>query len=236
MQLRGLMITGLTLMLVVGPAAAAPSHFSEATVHLPAGVLSQKSILALLLLLISHEEQEVHATLEALYESQYVSTAMEDRGDIERYLTNVMAARYKSTSSRTVFATMMKFQGLITLSFREPGHASSSNLRQGMIQVISTLPRASVDQFANKAGDWLTFLRDSLSRSGELSMIELQSLVSQRQRAIQLATNLLAALDEATKRVVSNMGDESAPAASTKTSKGGTAEQPSCPPCGCSCH
>ena len=63
-------------------------------------------------------------------------------------------------------------------------------------------------------------------------MIQLQNLVSQRQLAIQLTTNLLVVLADSARQVISNMGDESAPAASTKTSKGGGAEQPSCPPCG----
>jgi hypothetical protein len=42
--------------------------------------------------------------------------------------------------------------------------------------------------------------------SGQLDMIRLQSIMSARQTAIQLATNLVSALGESTKSIVSNIG------------------------------
>jgi len=48
-------------------------------------------------------------------------------------------------------------------------------------------------------------LQDSLSKDGELSMIELQSLVSQRQLAIQLTTQLMSAEAEGKRAIVANI-------------------------------
>ena len=41
---------------------------------------------------------------------------------------------------------------------------------------------------------------------GELHMIDLQSLMSQRQLAIQLTTNMLRAMNDATRTIVGNIG------------------------------
>jgi hypothetical protein len=48
-------------------------------------------------------------------------------------------------------------------------------------------------------------VKDSDSGS-QLDMIHLQSIMSARQTAIQLSTNLVAALAESTKAIVSNIG------------------------------
>jgi hypothetical protein len=45
-----------------------------------------------------------------------------------------------------------------------------------------------------------------LSRVAELYMIELQSLVSQRQLAVQLTTRLLQMLNEMSKQIIGNLG------------------------------
>ena len=45
-----------------------------------------------------------------------------------------------------------------------------------------------------------------LSRGAELYMIELQSLVSQRQLAVQLTTRLLQMLNEMSKQIIGNLG------------------------------
>ena len=47
-------------------------------------------------------------------------------------------------------------------------------------------------------------LQDSLSKDGELSMIQLQSIVSQRQLAVQMTTQLLSTMSETSKQVVNN--------------------------------
>jgi len=44
------------------------------------------------------------------------------------------------------------------------------------------------------------------SRGAELYMIELQSLVSQRQLAVQLTTRLLQMLNEMSKQIIGNLG------------------------------
>jgi hypothetical protein len=64
---------------------------------------------------------------------------------------------------------------------------------------------------AHDENQWQGFIggvkavQDSLTKSGEIAMIELQSVVSQRQLAIQLSTQLMAAVNEGSKSVVSNI-------------------------------
>jgi hypothetical protein len=43
-------------------------------------------------------------------------------------------------------------------------------------------------------------------RDGELNMIHLQSIMSQRQAALQLTTNILTSLDRSTRSVINNLG------------------------------
>ncbi len=65
---------------------------------------------------------------------------------------------------------------------------------------------------AMDATSWQTFVsaqlktvQDSLSKDGELSMIQLQSMVSQRQLCIQLTTQVMQTLHETKKTVVGNI-------------------------------
>jgi hypothetical protein len=54
--------------------------------------------------------------------------------------------------------------------------------------------------------DYLGTLNKQLESSAQLEMIKLQSLMSDRQTAIQLSTNLVSALGDSTKSIASNVG------------------------------
>jgi len=56
-----------------------------------------------------------------------------------------------------------------------------------------------------KSKDYLDNILGQLESAAQMNMIQLQSLMSARQTAISLATNLLAKLDESTKKVVDNI-------------------------------
>lgn len=49
-------------------------------------------------------------------------------------------------------------------------------------------------------------MQSALNRDGEMQMLELQSLVSQRQQALQLCTNLLSTMNQSAMSVVQNVG------------------------------
>ncbi|MET0593810.1 MAG: hypothetical protein ABW133_13995, partial [Polyangiaceae bacterium] len=49
-------------------------------------------------------------------------------------------------------------------------------------------------------------LQSDLNSNAELDMIHLQSLMSQRQTAIQLTTNILQSLNEQANKIVANIG------------------------------
>lgn len=65
--------------------------------------------------------------------------------------------------------------------------------------------RVTPEQIAEGIDD-LKRVQSDLNANSELNMIELQSLVSQRQMAVQLCTNLLAKLDEGQMAIVRNVG------------------------------
>lgn len=62
-----------------------------------------------------------------------------------------------------------------------------------------------------KGTEWQTYIggvktvQDGLTKDSELSMIQLQSVVSQRQLAVQMTTQLLQTMHESSKQVVSNI-------------------------------
>ncbi len=63
----------------------------------------------------------------------------------------------------------------------------------------------SKEQWAGYLGDVHSMI-DDVSGSAEINMIQLQSIMSQRQTAVQLTTSMLAKFDEGVKSVVSNIG------------------------------
>lgn len=68
----------------------------------------------------------------------------------------------------------------------------------------SKIAGATAEEWARKVNDFKTS-QDSLSKDNELSMIQLQSIISQRQLAIQLTTQMMAAMHDAKKGIVANI-------------------------------
>jgi hypothetical protein len=65
---------------------------------------------------------------------------------------------------------------------------------------------SSFQDFKTAALDRIDAAKQTLSQGSELGMIGLQSLMSQRQTAIQLTTNLVQAMGESLKTVAGNVG------------------------------
>lgn len=220
---------------------AAPKGAAESTIHLPSG-LSQGSVLGILLLLVSQEDEALRPALQALYESGFVSTELATGRDVERYVAEYFAARYKGAVSRPVFAALMSYQRMVTKELRRPGRTLPAGLQLATVRVAAELRGPALVQFEEKAKDWLGFVRTTLqlTKDAELDMIQLQTLVSQRQMALQMTTNLIAALGDAMKQIAANMGSSSPPQSQSSPSDGSSTggaggSAPSCPGCGCSC-
>jgi len=49
-------------------------------------------------------------------------------------------------------------------------------------------------------------VQDSLTKDGELAMIQLQSVVSQRQLCVQMTTQMMMTMNESSKQILSNLG------------------------------
>ncbi len=64
----------------------------------------------------------------------------------------------------------------------------------------------TVDQFKGDTVDAIHNIQQNISSSAELSMINLQSLMSQRQEAIQLSTNLVQSLGDQCNKIADNVG------------------------------
>jgi hypothetical protein len=66
--------------------------------------------------------------------------------------------------------------------------------------------KMSIDSFKAATQDAVKGLQQDISSSAELSMINLQSLMSQRQEAIQLSTNLVQSLGDQCNKIADNVG------------------------------
>ncbi len=64
----------------------------------------------------------------------------------------------------------------------------------------------SVDEMKALSSDAVANIQKDLNSGAELSMINLQSLMSQRQQAIQLATNLVQSLGDQCNKIAENVG------------------------------
>jgi hypothetical protein len=94
------------------------------------------------------------------------------------------------------------------------GYYSSSSSTPGMPPNGSSPPsgvRADQDgTFGSDElkgfSDTLSGINNNLNNSAELGMISIQSLMSQRSTAIQLATNIMQSLDDGTSKIAGNIG------------------------------
>lgn len=98
------------------------------------------------------------------------------------------------------------------LSTIKTGQAKLSPVVQTMLQIdqqrgitVETPPILSAGQIKGLT-DTLSQVTSSESSSAELNMINLQSLMSQRQTAVELTTNMMQTLDDTLSKVVANVG------------------------------
>jgi len=94
------------------------------------------------------------------------------------------------------------------------GSATRANLQQQKDNALKDFDTGDKDgknkgidgptaiQYANAVSD----LSSSLNREGEMEMIQLQSLMSQRQTALQMCSNMVASLGETSKAIASKIG------------------------------
>jgi hypothetical protein len=223
----------LSLGVGVSPSAAPLS--GRAAISIPRNSLSQDSVLGILLLLISQEDAKLRMALESLYESQFISSNLETRKDVERYLGGVLAYQFQDQVSGDLFAVMMQYLRLIMQEAREDRKISRSQLRTETVRIGRGLEDDELEQFRERGTAWLTRLQASLAKVGnaELEMLQMQSLVSKRQRAIELMGTLSATLEESVRRLANMEPPPDEPSSSTTTSKD---PESHCPACGCDCH
>jgi hypothetical protein len=83
------------------------------------------------------------------------------------------------------------------------GLADPAKVTKEMI-VPDNIPGGDVQEWARKVNDYKS-VQDNLSKDNELSMIQLQAIISQRQLAVQLTTQMMAAMHDASKGIVANI-------------------------------
>lgn len=203
------LIAGLGAALAPAVEAAAPPDrvalFAKAR-------LGRENVLGLLLLLLSRELAKMHEAMEALYEAGYISTASGGNGSVDRILAGAMAARYGDATG-DLFAALMEYQKMVSREAREDRRLSGARLAGDTARIAARLGPEDRVRFWTHARDWLEFMARCVGGldDAELEMLELQELVSQRQRALQMTASLIAALDEAARQVASNIGGGGAP-------------------------
>jgi hypothetical protein len=86
------------------------------------------------------------------------------------------------------------------------GGRSSSHVAEHARDVAETAAKAPTkDAWASLIGD-VQQLREDISSNAELRMMQLQSLMSQRQTAVQLVTNIMAKFDQTLASIVAKIG------------------------------
>lgn len=202
------------------PVPAASPRAASGSLQLPRQ-LSSDNVLAILLLLLSREDAEMRPALRALYEASYISTEPSGGKALERYVTQTYLAPYKDDVTGSVFAALMAYQKLIAAEMREDRRLMMAQLRASTVRIAGELPAPALAQFVEKAGAWLQTLDAALRATGdgELVMLQLQELISQRSRAIALVTSLMQSLHDAARQVAANLGP-SPPTQSEGSSRG----------------
>jgi hypothetical protein len=83
------------------------------------------------------------------------------------------------------------------------GLADPAKVTEAML-VRGNIKGGDAAEWARRVNDYKG-VQDSLSKDNELSMIQLQAIISQRQLAVQLTTQMMAAMHDATKGIVANI-------------------------------
>jgi len=87
-----------------------------------------------------------------------------------------------------------------------PAWAALDSYEKNSIDTIDTSKDLSVDSFNSTVVGGLNSIQKDLNASSELSMINLQSLMSQRQSAVQMCTNLVQSLGDQMNKIAQNIG------------------------------
>lgn len=204
--------------------------------------LPQESVIGLLLLALSEELDKLQEALEALYEAGYISTASGGDRATARILAGVMALRYGQGASDDLMAAMMEYTKMVAREAREDRLSSGGRLVGATRRIASGLGDQERAQFSTDMRDWVGFLGRCVGglKDAELEMIQMQGLVGQRQRVLQLTAKLIAAIEAAAKQTAGNGGGGAGAGSESGSlaSGGGAGSAPDtggCPPCGCSC-
>ncbi len=134
----------------------------------------------------------------------------DDAGALQNHITaaNLLIADYNATSSDEVKGKIAAFYNAITGNKIEnlpqaPGGGRIGPVTKDMIH-DDEIKAFSAEAWTAQVND-LKPMQDKMSKDNEMTMIELQSIVSQRQLAIQLTTQMMQTLHEGAKAVVSNI-------------------------------
>ncbi len=213
-RLRAAIVASVIWTGLLQPVPAAPPRTADSSVQLPRH-LSSDNVLAILLLLLSREDAQMRPTLQKLYEASFISTEPQDGRELEWYLSRAYIGPLKDEVSGSVFAALMDYQKLIAAEIREDKRLSAARLRASTVRIASELRGPSLTQFVDRAESWLRTVESALqgTADADLEMLQLQELLTQRQRAIALAASLMKALNGAAQQVAANLG----PAPSTQS-------------------
>ena len=88
----------------------------------------------------------------------------------------------------------------------DPAYTALDNFEKNVVNSIDTTKDMSPDEFNNQIVGGLSNIQKQLNSDSELSMIGLQSLMSQRQQAIQVCTNLVQSLGDQVNKIADNVG------------------------------
>src|SRR5688572_28248443 len=146
---------GICMALVGATMAGHQPAPPDAVSRLTRAQLSNDSVIALLLSLVSQEQALIHAQLQALYEAGYVSTAPNGSASIGEYLSGSLVARYRASIPADVLSAMVGVQRVLTTELRAGGTARPARLQAGIVRAGSGLGRDRVDEFLENTRDWL---------------------------------------------------------------------------------
>lgn len=117
-----------------------------------------------------------------------------------------LANLWNSTSDPEVRDKCKEFYKTTTGSEMQFVDGRAINTNPDAVPVVrDNVKGFSIDAWKTSVLDSVKKIQDNSSKDSELAMISLQSIISQRQLAVQLTTQIMAAMNEGTKGVVANI-------------------------------
>ena len=179
---------------IPGPIFSSPYYYESA--------LTPESMMVYLTTRLGSVDAQIRGIFDSQQQAEKIRAAV---NELRELLSDLESAKDDPDALKEIFHAIA---ATIDEQIANVDPVTADNIKNKLTeknQILYSGDEAFVQSELDNSREYLKNLLSELESTAEMNMIHLQSLMSARQTAISLATNLIAKLDESTKKVVDNI-------------------------------